>query len=71
MVRWQLRAILTEKMVRNRKFASSNSFKLIFISIAKSYVNTQVVFDRDEFEGYEIEREGDITFCLKEFKVFF
>lgn len=32
-------------------------------------VNTQVNFDSDEFNVYEIEKETDITFCLKEFKV--
>ena len=35
----------------------------------KSLVNTQVNFDSDEFNLYEIEKETDITFCLKEFKV--
>lgn len=37
-------------------------------SEAKS-VNTQVNFDCDDFNTYEIEKETDITFCLKEFKV--
>jgi hypothetical protein len=32
-------------------------------------VNTQVSFDIDEFNMYEIEKETEITFCLKEFKV--
>jgi hypothetical protein len=35
----------------------------------KSLINTQVSFDSDEFNSYEIEKETDITFCLKEFKV--
>jgi hypothetical protein len=30
-----------------------------------------VSFDSDEFAAYEIEKEIDITFCLKEFKVRF
>lgn len=36
-----------------------------------SSVNTQVSFDSEEFNMYEIEKETDITFCLKEFKVIF
>lgn len=36
---------------------------------AKPLINTQVSFDSDEFNNYEIEKEMDITFCLKEFKV--
>ena len=32
-------------------------------------VNTQVNFDSDEFNVYEIEKETDLTFCLKELKV--
>lgn len=36
---------------------------------SKPSINTQVNFDSDEFNNYEIEKELDITFCLKEFKV--
>jgi len=32
-------------------------------------VNTQVNFDSDEFSNYDIEKETDITFGLKEFKI--
>lgn len=32
-------------------------------------MNTLVSFDSDEFSLYEIDKETDITFCLKEFKV--
>ena len=35
----------------------------------KSLINTQVSFDSDEFNSYEIEKEAEITFCLKEFKI--
>ncbi|CAF0800148.1 unnamed protein product [Brachionus calyciflorus] len=36
----------------------------------KSLINTQVSFDTDEFNHYEIDKEFEtITFCLKEFKV--
>lgn len=38
-------------------------------SDGKSHINTQVNCDCDEFNVYEIEKETDITFCLKEFKV--
>lgn len=35
----------------------------------KSSINTQVCFDKDEFTQFLIEKELDITFCLKEFKI--
>ena len=40
----------------------------MFLLKAKSIVNTQVTYEKDEFESYEIQSEIDITFCLKEFK---
>lgn len=40
-----------------------------FLADGKPLINTQVNFDSDEFNNYEIEKESDITFCLKEFKV--
>ena len=39
------------------------------IEDTKGLMNTQVSFDADEFHSYEIERESDISFCLKELKI--
>ena len=36
---------------------------------AKALVNTQVNYDSDEFNTYAIDKEAEITFSLKEFKV--
>ena len=48
---------------------NKESFIILFILDTKSTINTQVTFDSDEFNSYEIEKEMDITFCLKEFKI--
>ena len=49
-------------------YFSYSSNRIYSKNLAKSIVNTQVSYEKDEFELYDIESETDITFCLKEFK---